>query len=179
MTSADDEVSSEEGRVNIRVTWRSVPGVDDGATAPFTVSPTLSVEQVALLPPPLAVRHAQIELSSNQVGVVLGEANLMGTLTITELVKRGNDPASLHFEVYSVELLRQRFGALASPATPRTPDKPTRSRDTMSTVKSRHMTSVQLVEHLRSNNVELPEGLSTPRATLRKLAADLEGGVEN
>jgi hypothetical protein len=154
-------------RVSIRVTWREIPTIKDGATAPFTVSRTLTAGQIAMLPPPVSVRQAQIELSEHKVGVVFDGRALDTKLTLDDLLtlQNGAAPKLLCLDLLPADVVAERFGGNKI-----VPLKPSYSPS----VKTRHMTSVQLVEFLKNNNHEAPDGLSTPRKLLRELAEELE-----
>lgn len=167
----------KDGRIAIRLTWRAIPSVHDGASATFTVSRQLRAGQVAMLPPPLSVRQAQVDLSEARVGVVHKSSALHASLTLEDLLAlHGADTSALNMlgdmSVLSLELMpaakiRERFGAARLTKAP-VPFAPS--------VKTRHMTSVQLLDYLKAHGVEPPDGLSTPRTTLRELAAEVEDG---
>eukprot|EP00307_Rebecca_sp_RCC1486_P013360 CAMPEP_0119419160 /NCGR_PEP_ID=MMETSP1335-20130426/20080_1 /TAXON_ID=259385 /ORGANISM="Chrysoculter rhomboideus, Strain RCC1486" /LENGTH=167 /DNA_ID=CAMNT_0007444449 /DNA_START=39 /DNA_END=542 /DNA_ORIENTATION=- len=162
-----------EVRVAIRVIWRGVAGVNDGASELFTVSPALNAEQIALLPPPVRVRtlSAQFDLSKGAIGVVHRGKPLDGGAKLADILaeRDAGDSSQITFELSPIFVLREKFGEhVAQPAEP-APSTPT------SPIKTRHMTSVQLIEYLRANGVEPPDGLGTPRSVLRKKAAEIEG----
>ena len=158
-----------ETRVPIRVTWRQFPGISDGATAPFAVSRSLTARQISMLPPPLSVRQAQLDLSEEQVGIVNDGRPLDGALTLEELVDLLALPsdAPVCFELMPAATALELYGAdKLEPARPVVVYSPS--------VKTRHMTSVQLMEYLRYAGVDLPDGPATSRNQLRKLAEEIE-----
>lgn len=163
-----------ETRVAIRVTWRRFPGISDGATAPFAVSRKLSARQVSMLPPPLSVRQVQLDLSEEQVGIVHDGRPLDGALTLDELIGLLALPsdAPVCFELMPAAIALELYGPVKlEPAKPVAVYSPS--------VKTRHMTSVQLMEYLRYYGVDLPDGPATSRNQLRKLAEEIErGGCE-
>jgi hypothetical protein len=165
-----------ETRVPIRVTWRRIPGISDGATAPFAISRTLSARQISMLPPPLSVRQAQLDLSEQQVGIVHDGRPLDGELTLDELIGLLALPsdAPVCFELMPAVTMLEQYGFdKLEPAKPSAAYSPS--------VKTRHMTSVQLMEFLRHYGVERPDGPATSRNKLRQLAEGIErrGSMSN
>lgn len=174
--------ADKDDRVAIRLTWRAIPSVKDGASATFRVSRKLRAGQIALLPPPLSVRQAQVDLSESRVGVVHRSTALHASLTLEDLLTlhgedanmmnnllgdRASSPCLLSLELMPAAKIVERHGSVRLTKAP---------VPFASTVKTRHMTSVQLLEYLRAHGTEPRDGLGTPRQALRELAADIEDG---
>ncbi|KAG8466178.1 hypothetical protein KFE25_001934 [Diacronema lutheri] len=178
-TSTQSDEKSDE-RISITVTWRAIPSIRDGASASFTVSRKLKAGQVAMLPPPLNVRQAQVNLSEARVGVVHRNVALHASLTLEDLLKLHgaktrelsmlgmlSDTSVFSLELMPAQLILERYGR----------EKLTKAPvPYASSIKTRYMTSVQLFEYLKAHGVEVPEGLGTPRTVLRELAAEIEDG---
>ncbi|KAJ1636210.1 hypothetical protein T492DRAFT_960389 [Pavlovales sp. CCMP2436] len=157
-----------EERVTIRVTWRSMAGIMNGATALFVVSRALKVSQLALLPPPVSVRQAQVDLSENAVGVVDAGQQLDSAKTLDQLLAQrpADETEPINLELMPVALIAKLNGAFGLAPVPYVPS-----------VSTRHMTSVQLVEFLRAHGIEPPLGFNTSRAVLREMVAAKEAAA--
>mmetsp|Transcript_10597 Transcript_10597/g.35925 ORF Transcript_10597/g.35925 Transcript_10597/m.35925 type:complete len:255 (-) Transcript_10597:186-950(-) len=173
--------SREDGRIPIRVVWRFLPGVEDGSSAVFRVSPELTAEQITLLPPPLACdSHGELDVSLSSLGVVFHERQLESSMRLDDLLQSAKEKMASSegddcgtFEVVPLSMLQPH-----TPPRSRGSTSPSRSPGSYKTpsseVQSKHMTSVQLVDLLRARGVEPPEGYNTSRSALRQLLAELD-----